>query len=500
MSSTSPVAGRKAHSALYRLLHKSFSFPVMLAGLLAVLAVITVRARFDDSDMWWHLKMGEIIWTTHTIPLADIFSYTTNHQSSIPQEWLAQVAIYGAWKWAGFSGMMLWLCVLTAAVIIAGYGFCSLYSGNAKVAFIGAMIIWLFATVGFAVRPQMIGYLLLIAELVLIHLGRTRDPRWFFSLPILFALWINCHASFMLGIILTAVILFTSLFSFQAGCLTAQRWNPRVRLMMAFSLLLSLPALFLNPVGIRMILYPIDTILHQPVGLGNVEEWAPLNMTEERGVALLALLLCIFLLVAIRRSELFFDELLLLAIGTWMAVSHLRMLFLFGILAAPTLSRLLSTSWEGYDAETDRIWPNAVMIGVSLLAIFLAFPNSRNLEEQIENQSPKKAVDFIKANHLSGPMLNDYGFGGYLIWAAPEHPVFVDGRGDVFEWTGVLTEFGKWATLQSDPNELLQKYNVSFCLLARQAPMAHVLPLLQGWKMVYSDDNSVIFVRATAGQ
>jgi hypothetical protein len=472
----------------------------MLAGLLAVLAVITVRARFDDSDMWWHLKMGEIIWTTHTIPLADIFSYTTNHQSSIPQEWLAQVAIYGAWKWAGFSGMMLWLCVLTAAVIIAGYGFCSLYSGNAKVAFIGAMIIWLFATVGFAVRPQMIGYLLLIAELVLIHLGRTRDPRWFFSLPILFALWINCHASFMLGIILTAVILFTSLFSFQAGCLTAQRWNPRVRLMMAFSLLLSLPALFLNPVGIRMILYPIDTILHQPVGLGNVEEWAPLNMTEERGVALLALLLCIFLLVAIRRSELFFDELLLLAIGTWMAVSHLRMLFLFGILAAPTLSRLLSTSWEGYDAETDRIWPNAVMIGVSLLAIFLAFPNSRNLEEQVANQSPKKAVDFIKANHLSGPMLNDYGFGGYLIWAAPEHPVFVDGRGDVFEWTGVLTEFGKWATLQSDPNELLQKYNVSFCLLARQAPMAHVLPLLQGWKMVYSDDNSVIFVRATAGQ
>jgi len=183
-----------------------------------------------------------------------------------------------------------------------------------------------------------------------------------------------------------------------------------------------------------------------------------------------------------------------------MAVSHLRMLFLFGILAAPTLSRLLSTSWEGYDAETDRIWPYAVMIGVSLLAIFRAFPNSRNLEEQVANQSPKKAVDFIKANHLSGPMLNDYGFGGYLIWAAPEHPVFVDGRGDVFEWTGVLTEFGKWATLQSDPNELLQKYNVSFCLLARQAPMAHVLPLLQGWKMVYSDDNSVIFVRATAGQ
>ncbi len=497
MSATSPAADRKALLALYRILHKSFSFPVMLAGLLAVLAVLTVRSRFDDPDMWWHLKLGEIIWTTHTIPLADTFSYTANHQASIPQEWLAQVAMFGAWKWAAFSGLMLWLFLFTAAVLIAGYGLCSLYSGNVKVAFLGAMIIWLFSTVGFAIRPQIIGYLFLIAELVLIHLGRTRDPRWFFALPVLFAIWINCHASFILGIILAAVILFTSFFSFQAGSLTAQRWNPRTRRMMGFSLLLSLAALFLNPNGIRQILYPIDTMLNQPLNLGSVDEWAPLNMTEERGLALLAILLCIFLLVAVRKSELFFDEFLLLAIGTWMAVSHTRMLFLFGILAAPILSRQLATSWEGYDAQADRIWPNAVMIGASLLAIFLAFPGSRDLEEQVENQSPLKAVEFIKVNHLSGPMLNDYASGGYLIWAMPEHPVFIDGRADIYEWSGILGEFGKWATLQTDPNALLQKYRIGFCLLNRQSPMVHVLPLLREWKIVYADDNSVIFVRTT---
>jgi hypothetical protein len=469
----------------------------MLAGLLAVLAVLTVRSHFDDLDLWWHLKMGEVIWATHTIPLTDTFSYTSNHQAVVPQEWLAQVAIYGAWKWAGFSGLMFWLCLLTAVVLIAGYLLCWLYSGNVKVAFLGAMIIWLFGTVGFAIRPQMISYLLLIAELAVIHLGRTRNPRWFFWLPVLFAIWINCHGSFILGIVLAAVILFTSLFSFQAGSLTAQRWNPRARRMMAFSLLLSLAALFLNPAGIRQILYPFDTMLHMHILLANVDEWAPLNMTDERGVALLAILFCIFLLVAVRRSELFFDELLLLAIGTWMAVSHMRMLFLFGMLAAPVLSRLLADSWEGYDAKSDRIWPNAVMIGASLLAIFLAFPSSRSLAEQVENQSPQKAVAFIRANHLSGPMLNDYASGGYLIWAAPEHPVFIDGRTDIYEWSGVLGEFGAWATLQSDPNALLQKYKISFCLLNRQAPMARIFPLLHDWKMAYEDNNSVIFVRTT---
>ena len=40
----------------------------MLTGLLVVLAVLSVRARFDDPDMWWHLRTGQIIWTTRTVP------------------------------------------------------------------------------------------------------------------------------------------------------------------------------------------------------------------------------------------------------------------------------------------------------------------------------------------------------------------------------------------------------------------------------------------------
>jgi hypothetical protein len=467
----------------------------MLAALLAVLAMLTVRARFDDPDLWWHLKMGQIICTTHAIPLTDLFSYTSGHQAITPQEWLAQVTIYGAWKCAGFSGLMLWMFLLATAVLIAGYGLCSLYSGNLKVAFLGAMMIWLFTTVGFSIRPQLISYLLLITELLLIHLGRSRTPRWFLWLPILFALWVNCHGSFILGIILAGVILFASLFSFRVGSLQAQRWNPRCRRMLALALILSVAALLLNPAGIKQILYPFDTMLHMHILLGNVDEWAPLDMTEARGVVLLAILLCSFLLVVVRRSELFFDELLLLALGTWMAVSHVRMLFLFGIVAAPILSRQLATSWEGYDAAKDRVWPNAVMIAASLLTILIAFPDSRNLEEQVEEQSPVKAVEFIQASHLAGPMLNDYSFGGYLIWALPEHPVFIDGRTDVYEWSGFLGEFAPWATLESDPDALLQKYRIGFCLLTRQSPMARVLPLLPGWKIVYSDKNSVIFAR-----
>jgi hypothetical protein len=196
----------------------------MLAGLLLVLATLTVRSRFDDPDMWWHLKTGEIIWTTHTIPVTDIFSFTTNHHAWVPHEWLSQVVIYAAYKWGGFSGLMLWLCFFASILLIAGHLLCSLYAGNAKVGFLGALVIFVFATVGVSIRPQLIGYLLLIVELTLIHLGRTRNPRWFWCLPPLFALWINCHGSFFLGMALAAALLFCSFFDFQIGGLIAEPW------------------------------------------------------------------------------------------------------------------------------------------------------------------------------------------------------------------------------------------------------------------------------------
>src|ERR1700730_708698 len=79
-----------------------FSFPVVLGMLLVVLTVLTVRGRFSDPDMWWHLKTGEIIWNTHSIPQVDVFSFTAAGRPWITQEWLSEVTIYGAYKLGGY--------------------------------------------------------------------------------------------------------------------------------------------------------------------------------------------------------------------------------------------------------------------------------------------------------------------------------------------------------------------------------------------------------------
>lgn len=490
------VAVRPAGAGrLRRAVERAFSFPVMLAFLLLVLAVCTVRSRFDDPDMWWHLKMGEIIWTTHSIPLHDLFSYTTNHHALVPQEWLGELTIYLAFKLGGYSGLMLWLCVLASALFIAAYGLCTAYGGNVKIAFVGAVIVWLFSTIGLSIRPQMIGYLLLILELILIHWGRTRSPRWFLCLPALFALWINSHASFLLGIVVAGLVLFSSYFHFQAGSLVAPRWDPARRQMLLIALALSVGALFLNPDGIHQVLYPLDAMLHQKINLAYVQEWQPIPMTDPRGLALLLVLLGSFLTVVLRRSELLFDELIILSAATWIGIGHRRTLFAFGILAAPILCRQLSGLWEGYVPEKDPHWLNAIFMAGALLLAFFAFPSTQDLMNQAEANSPVRAVAYLRSHHLAGPMLNDYGFGGYLIWAAPEYPVSIDGRADLYEWAGFLGEYGAWATLQADPRVLLQKYKINFCLLSADSTQVHVLQILPGWQQVYADNNSVIFQR-----
>jgi len=472
-----------------------FSFPAVLAALLTVVTVFTVRGRFSDPDVWWHLRTGEIIWSTHSIPAVDLFSFTANGHSWIAQEWLSQLTIYGAYKLGGHSGLMLWLCIAASLVVIAGYVLCWLYSGNGKIAFLGALGIWFFATIGFSIRPQLIGHLLLISELLILYMGRSRDSRWFFALPPLFALWINCHSSFVFGLMVLAVVLFCSFLGFRAGLLVSTRWEKRKRITLAASCAVSLAALLVNPIGPKLIWYPIDVMFKQGSEFGIIAEWQPTPFDDVRAWALLGVAGLVLFLPLFRRVELRLEELLLIALGFGLAVQHERMLFLFGIFAAPVFCRLLADAWDRYEPGHEHVLPNAFLIALATVAVTLGFPSSRNLAKQVNKANPVKAVEFIEHSGLSGRMLNGYVYGGYLLWAAPGRKVFIDGRADVYDPAGVLADYTRFTSLNGDPKSILDKYRIDFLLLAQDEPITRVLLLIPGWKKIYSDEQSVVFTR-----
>ena len=93
-------------------------------------------------------------------------------------------------------------------------------------------------------------------------------------------------------------------------------------------------------------------------------------------------------------------------------------------------------------------------------------------------------------------MFNAYNFGGYLVWAtAPEHKVFIDGRGELFEPGGVFADYMHITLLKPGALSVLRAYGVQACLLDREQPLSTVLAALPDWQRVYSDQESVLYVR-----
>jgi hypothetical protein len=467
----------------------------MLASALVALAVLTVRSRFNDPDLWWHLRTGQIIWTGRAIPRTDLLSFTTGQHTWVAHEWLSQLSIYAAWRAGNYPGLMLWFCVAVASLLVIQYILCYLYSSNAKAAFLGALITWFFATVGLAIRPQLLGFILLACELLILHLGRWRDRRWFYLLPFLFALWVNVHGSFFLGMMVLAAVLVSGSFEVNAGLLQSRVFDLARRKTLLWAFTLSSAALFVNPVGWQLLAYPLRTIFDWRMQLSAVTEWQRLSFDDPRAFGLLALAGAILLIALIRRTVLYLDEAALLAVTLGMAVLHQRLLFAWGIVAAPILCRQLAGIWERFSRARDRTLPNAILMLASLGVTIAAFPSPASLAAQVRRGNPVEAVDFIRRTHLSGRMLNDYVYGGYLSWALPEQKVFIDGRADVYAWTGVFEDYGRWATLRDDPNRLLDSYRVDWCLLSQSAPLTRVMRYLPGWSERYFDSQSAIFIR-----
>jgi len=125
----------------------------------------------------------------------------------------------------------------------------------------------------------------------------------------------------------------------------------------------SVAALFVNPVGIHLVLYPLDTLLHQPVGLSTVQEWQPMQLSSLRGIIFLAVLGGSFLLVIARVSELYFDELLLLAAGllnAWLGWYLLRV---------GKRSHSLILEADGKHVLTDSFTSFGVVAGLGLVML-----------------------------------------------------------------------------------------------------------------------------------
>ena len=275
----------------------------MLVALLVGATFAVVRGFSVDPDMWWHIRTGELILSTHHWATTDPYSYTAAGAPWMSCEWLGDVVFAVVYRVGGLRGLEALLVVLASAVMLALYGFATLRSGNCKAAFVVSGVLLVLAAASFNLRPQMLGYLFLILTLIALELFRQGKQRAVWLLPMLFLLWVNTHGSWIVGLATVALFFGAGLVSFQVGSLEARRWTSSERLRLEVVFLLSLVAIPITPYGARLAAYPFTVASTLPISVANILEWQVMPFNLGGGKLFLALVLGFFLAqVALRFS------------------------------------------------------------------------------------------------------------------------------------------------------------------------------------------------------
>jgi hypothetical protein len=100
----------------------------------------------------------------------------------------------------------------------------------------------------------------------------------------------------------------------------------------------------------------------------------------------------------------------------------------------------------------------------------------------------------VRGLAVKGRLLNEYRWGGYLEWEAPEVKTFIDPRSDIFVENGIMADYARAAHIE-DTFGVLDKYRIDSVLMPRGTPFAYVLAHNPAWKTDYEDGQAAVFER-----
>jgi hypothetical protein len=446
-----------------------------------------------DPDVWWHIKDGETILSTRHWPTADPYSFTVLGFPWIAFEWLGDVLLATALRLDGVIGLELLLLAMGAAILLALYAYGTVRTGNSKAGFATAALLTPLALIQFNMRPQMIGYVFLILTLIILTRFRQGKAATLWLLPPLMMVWINTHASWVIGMGAVFTYWMAGLFAFKVGGIEAKKWSTTERKQISFAFLLSLVLLNVNPYGTTLVAFPLHIQAGYPVSYANILEWFPMPFNQMGGKIFLVFVLGFIASQVAYRFTWRLEELGLCLFGIATACIHFRFLLLFVPFFTPILAGMFARWLPRYSREKDNFILNGALIAGMILFVLYYFPTRANLDKRIADSFPVHAISYIQQHPTPRRMFDSYGFGGYLVWSGQR--VFIDGRSELYEDGGVLSDYFQLTLLKPGGLDILRRYQIESCLLKPDEPLAVVLAALPDWQKVYSDTTSALFVR-----
>lgn len=488
-------------SAARRIRGTSLAFlTILFIGLFAMAA-----RNSTDPDLWWHLATGRYIVQHQAIPRSDPFSYTRAGSPWIAHEWLTDFLLYELHGDAGWAGLI----VVFAAIITAALFLLYLRCGpNVYVAGVATLCAALATRPVWGIRPQGLSFFLTSLWLLLLERSDRNPGVLWWTIP-LTVLWINLHAGFALGLIVYALFLVGDWIENQwvrrkrpPSCeQSSSRFSSRTAWLILVLDLLVVP---LNPNGLKLFWYPIQTLRSSAMQT-YIAEWASPNFHRPEYWPFLVILLTLFAVLSRQHMSIRFRDLLLLIVSLFAALRSIRLIPFFVLIAIPLIAEQVA-KWLGARPVTEEprrdlpalrrhILNTSFIIGMALFAAFHAAQITRQ-QPLIEARTfPAAAAAFLQTNPPALPLFNSYDWGGYLIWKLyPSIRVFIDGRADIYG-DQFMRSFADTYGFRDDWQQTFDRWHIQTVLVPADSTLAMGLQHAPGWTVAFEDRQTVIFTR-----
>jgi tetratricopeptide (TPR) repeat protein len=487
-----------------------------------------------DFDLGWQLATGRYIVMHHSIPSTEMFSYTARGNPWMYPPF-SGVILYALFLAGGFSALS-WLsalaCVATTALIAVGRGRLAAALAIVAVPAIAQRTIpraELFTTIFFAA----------FATLLWRYYEGRLTRLW--VLPLIMIAWVNLHPGFVAGLALIGAYVLIELLDIPFA---GRRDGSLSRLLAAVPWFAATAlATLVNPWGWKI--YEAIARQSEMTQLHSdfIGEWSGAHFSTATWLQALSFrdpasvdwwmlaVASLAAVIALTGKEI--GPIVILGVGAYASVTHIRLQGVFAILVCVVGGSILSRAWEAREGKATS--PKAAVDTVTtarqvssraiaewvLVAAFVLFSGARIWDLVTDRYYlwsaqitlfgtgpswwfPERAITFLRQEQLPGNLFGDYNLGGYLTWrAGPEYPDYFDGRFIPFG-SGLFVRHATLVGLPLDSPEWLQEAserNIQTAIfsVARFGGLGN-FPLLancqsENWTPVYLDDVAVIFVR-----
>jgi hypothetical protein len=471
--------------------------PDVVFFLVLLSALIGGRFRLlNDPGTPWHAQLGRDIATAGAVPRFDALTYTHDHSRWVDQSWLFDLGLARLVGWGGWSA-----AVLAAALLLALlYAFVArglLSEGRTPlVALVTAVLVAGIGSIHFLVRPHLMTLVLFWATLRLCRLQHVRGGWWIAWTPVLTALWANLHGGFLAAPVVV--------FSAAVGHAVSGSWDAdrrrEVAKFVAFGVVCVLAAL-INPYGVGLYRHVGVLLLSGVTEV--IDEYQPIPFGKPDARVFEWVLLALVALPTVAKARMSRYELVHSLVWLHLSLASVRHAPLFGLAVASGLARVLdgvvaSTRIESEPlaAEASRdlswsFWPAVAAVGlwVALLggAVFGRFD---------PDHWPLSALPSLNRQPSDARLFHDQEWGGLVASECrPPRRSFIDDRFELFGKEEVLRYLN---AMQGGPDwDLLRdRYGISLVWVRPASGLTRRLRQDPAWKVVHSDEVSVLFAAA----